>query len=61
MRVCVCVCVCVCIQDAASALFGSVSKAIESAPDALDPYQVAALFEAAAGSGVALSEQVGQL
>lgn len=45
-------------KDAATALFSVVSAAIESAPDSLDPYQVAALFEASASNGVPLSEKV---
>mmetsp|Transcript_7149 Transcript_7149/g.12323 ORF Transcript_7149/g.12323 Transcript_7149/m.12323 type:complete len:533 (+) Transcript_7149:71-1669(+) len=45
-------------KEVSTALFGLVSAALEAAPDALDPYQAAALFEAAAASSVKLPEQV---
>lgn len=42
-----------------SALFAVAAAAIDKAPDALDPYQLAALFEAAAMTPEAkLPEQV---
>lgn len=47
------------MQEVATALFGVISAALEAAPDCLDPYQAAALFEAAAAAPAAkLPEQV---
>lgn len=55
---CVCCGVTSLPQGAADALFGAVSTALASAPDSLDPYQLASLYEAAAGNpGAKLPEQ----
>lgn len=45
-------------KAAATSLFAAASAAIEAAPDSLDPYQLASLYEAAAAAGAPLSEQV---